>query len=317
MLADQTCEIGRLVLRSESAGRVQLTDESPDDPAKLPALEASSFLRQLTMGSYVTSFRRGPLQIKIDYDGRPTIGYDLPRRLTIALYNTTNRSLEVGTRLTGPAGFVVTSGSDSATLPEGASVSFMVTCSAPRDHVQIAVINPCTLFLSVDDGAEFAVPVTLVGESLWFATGPFGSFDEIHSPEQPDLFSDQRSLGGEGWAILSVPEPSVNLLAGLESGQGTYYLATDLAAPRARRARLRIACNDGLRVWLNGSEVWYQHEHRPVSPLSADEFPVELQEGWNRLVIKMAQCAPRRFLAVTLKDAQGQVLVEAVNTAGR
>ena len=317
LLADQTCEMGRLVIHSESAGRVQLTDESPEDPAKLPTLEASALLRQFAMGPYVAAYRRGPLQVQIDYDGHPTIGYDLPRRLTIALTNTTNRSLEVQTRLSAPAGFVVTSGSDSFTLPEGASVSFMVTTSAPRDHAHISVINPCTLFLSVDDGAELTVPITLAGESLWFAAGPFGSFDEPHAPEQPDLLSGQRPLGGQGWSTLSVPEPSVNLLAGLEGGQGTYYLVTDLAAPRSRRARLRLACNDGIRAWLNGAEVWYQHEHRPVSPLSADEFAIELQEGWNRLVIKMAQCAPRRFLAVTLKDSQGQILVEAVNTAPR
>ena len=78
-----------------------------------------------------------------------------------------------------------------------------------------------------------------------------------------------------------------------------------------------MGCNDGTRVWLNGQEVFFQHEHRSVSSSSADEFEVELREGWNRLVIKMAQCSPRRFLSVALKDLDGQLLVEAGNTAPR
>jgi hypothetical protein len=109
----------------------------------------------------------------------------------------------------------------------------------------------------------------------------------------------------------------VNVLAGLEGEQGIYYLASDVLMATATRARLRIGCNDGIRAWLNGGEVWYQHEHRPVSPLSADEFDVELREGWNRLVLKMAQCTPRRFLTVAFLDLEGQVLLEAANTEAR
>jgi hypothetical protein len=109
----------------------------------------------------------------------------------------------------------------------------------------------------------------------------------------------------------------VNVVAGLEGEQGVYYFATDVLVAMATRARLRIACNDGVRAWLNGGEAWQQHEHRPASALSADEFDVELREGWNRLVIKMAQCTPRRYLAVTFLDPEGQVLLEAANTEGR
>jgi len=44
---------------------------------------------------------------------------------------------------------------------------------------------------------------------------------------------------------------------------------------------------------------------------------VDLRRGWNRLVIKMAQCTPRRYLAVTFRDTAGQVLLEAENTEMR
>jgi hypothetical protein len=314
-MGDQICEIGRMVVRSESGGRVQFAPEPAEADASLPAPDASNLLRQLAIGPYVTAHRRGPLRIQVDYDARPTIGYDLPRRLTVALSNMANRTLEAQARLAAPAGFVVAAAAESLTLPEGTMVSFVLTVTAPRG---MAVISPSN-------------PFTLVGESLWYASGPYGSFDEAHSPENAALLSGERSLETDGWRRLSVPEPAVNTIAGLEGEQGSYYLASDVRMPMAVRARLRIASNDGIRAWLNGGEVRYQHEHRAASPLdfarggarlsaveapplSADECDVDLRRGWNRLVIKMAQCTPRRYLAVTFRDTAGQLLLEAENT---
>ncbi len=317
LLAEHTAEIGRLVIRSESVGRVHLSEEPPDEPSKLSLPEGSALIHPLSIGPYVNSYRRGPLEIHIDYGGRPTIGYDVPRRLTVAIANTATRSLDLKVQMSAPSGFVVTTGSGALTLPEDGSVSFTLTISAPQEHAEIAAVNPCTLFLSVDDGSELTVPITLVGEALWYAAGPYGDFEEAHAPEQPGILAGDTPLSAEGWQRLSVAEPAVNLLADLESERGTHYAATDFFVPRLRQARLRVACNDGTKVWLNAQEVFLQHEHRPVSPLSADEFEVALREGWNRLVIKMAQCSPRRFLAAALKDLDGQLLVEAVNALPR
>jgi hypothetical protein len=333
-MADQICEIGRIVVRSESGGRVQFAPEPAEADPSLPAPDASNLLRQLAIGPYVTAHRRGPLRIQVDYDARPTIGYDLPRRLTVALSNTANRTLEAQARLAAPAGFVVAAAAESLTLPEGTMVSFVLTVTAPRGMAVISPSNPFTLHLALDDGSEFTLPVTLVGESLWYASGPYGSFDEAHLPEDAALLSGERSLETDGWRRLSVPEPAVSVVAGLEGEQGTYYLASDVRMPMAVRARLRIASNDGIRAWLNGGEVWYQHEHRAASPLdfarggarlsaveapplSADECDANLRQGWNRLVIKMAQCTPRRYLAVTFRDTAGQLLLEAENTEVR
>jgi ADP-ribosylglycohydrolase len=54
-LAEQTRELGRLVVRAECSGRVQLLDEPPEEPPKLPSPEAAELLRQLAMGPYVVS----------------------------------------------------------------------------------------------------------------------------------------------------------------------------------------------------------------------------------------------------------------------
>jgi ADP-ribosylglycohydrolase len=317
VLAQQTLEVGRLVIRSECAGRVQLAEEAPDEPAALAATDGSALTRQLAMGPYVTTFRRGPLEVSVDYDACASIGYDVPRRLAIGLTNTGARSFDLRTTISAPAGFIVTSNADRLTLAEGTSVSFVATISAHEERARLAAVSPCTLFVSLDDGTEITVPITLVSESVWYAAGPYGSFDEPHAPEQAGILSGETPLGGEGWRRLSVSEPSVNLLAAMAGEPGTYYLATDYLLPRARMARLRVGCNDGVRVWLHGQEVFSHHEHRPVAPTSADEFAAELWEGWNRLVIKMAQCSPRRFLSAVLLDQDRHLLLEAVNTFPR
>jgi hypothetical protein len=271
----------------------------------------------MAVGSYVASFRRGPLEASIDYGGRCTIGYDLPRKLTIEIANTGARSLDLGTRFSGPAGFVVAASGERVTVPEAAAVSFTATFTAPEEQATIGATNPFALLVSLDDSGEMSFPVSLIGESVWYVAGPYGSFDEPHAPEVAGVLSGDAALGGEGWRRLSVSEPAVNILTGLEGDAGTYYIATDYLAPRPRSARLRVGCNDGVMAWMGGREALSHHEHRPVSPLSADECDVELGEGWNRCVVKMAQCSPRRFLSVVLKGPDQHLLAEVTNTRPR
>ncbi len=317
-LADLTFQAGSAVIASECDGRSQVSDEAGLEESRLAPPEAGALLRETGMGSQVVRFTRGPLEVWVDYETAPTIGYDRPRRLGVGLASKANRTIEVRARLEAPEGFVVVADDDPITLAEGGTVSFSLSVSAPEGNCDLAAVNPCVLFLSVEEEAEMAAPITLLGESVWFAAGPFGDFDQAHWPEQPELLSGRRQLGGEGWRRLSVVEPAVNVLAGIEGEQGAHYLATDYLLPAATRARLRVGCNDGTRVWLNGEEAFSQHEHRPADArVSADEFEVELVEGWNRAVIKMAQCSPRRFLSVALKGLDGQMLVEAGNTRAR
>jgi len=316
-LGDQTAEIGRTIIRSELGGRVQLVDDLPGEPSGLSMPDASALIRRMQIGSYVTSFQRGSLSVSIDYDARCTIGYDSPRKLTVEIANTGARSLDLGTRFSSPAGFIVTTNGERVTVPEAAAVSFTATFTAPEEHATIGATNPFALLVSLDDSGEMSFPVSLIGESLWYVAGPYGSFDEPHAPELAGVLSGDTPLGGEGWRRLSVSEPAVNVVSGLEGDAGTYYIATDYLAPRPRPARVRVGCNDGVKIWMGGSEVLSHHEHRPVSPLSADECDVELRQGWNRLVVKMAQCSSRRFLSVVLKGTDQHLLAEVTNTAAR
>lgn len=328
-LVTRTCDLGALLLRSESAGRSELGGDAAAPPSgALPLPETSSFLRSLDVGPYVAYYERGSLGIYVDYEGKASLGYEVPRRLTITLSNLGARRLDLRSRVSAPPGFVATTNSGSITLQEDSTVSFSIVISAPRERATVFAANPFTLFVTAEDGIEVAAPISLVGEAIWYASGPYGDFGQPHPPENHAVLSGEALLSGEGpaeaseaafgWRRLSVAEPAVSLLADLAGDQGTYYLATDYLVARPRSARLRVSCNDGIRAWCNGLEAWAQHEHRPADPrTSADEFRLDLREGWNRVVLKLAQCSPRRFLAVTLKDQSGQHLIEAENTSPR
>ena len=120
-----------------------------------------------------------------------------------------------------------------------------------------------------------------------------------------------------GAAFRSPSRRSTSWPASKESRERT-TVVSDFLAGEPLAARLRLGCNDGLRVWLNGREVLSHHEHRPADPrVSADECDVDFAEGWNRLTVKMAQCSPRRFLSVTVRDREGRPLPGLTNSQPR
>jgi len=317
-LVEHTYEVGRAVVETVCDGRAAVQDDPPEEEPRLVPPEAGALLQRMAMGPYVVSFRRAPLQVFVDYEAVPTIGYDQPRRLGLGIVSEAARDVELRPRFVAPEGFVVVGSFAPITLAEEGTVSFSVTLTAPQGQCDIAPANQCVLFLAIEDEPEVAVPITLLGESIWHAAGPFETFDQAYAPQQPNLLTGERGLREEEWQRLSVAEPAINVLAGLEGEQGTYYLASDFLAGGAMAARLRVGCNDGVRAWLNGTEVLSHHEHRPADPrVSADECDVDFAAGWNRLVIKMAQCSPRRFLSVVVRDREGQLLPDLTNTQPR
>jgi hypothetical protein len=329
-LANLTCQAGEEVIAAAS-GRVALSEQPAAEEPRLPQPDPGPVLRAAAMGPYVVSLRRGPLEVLVDYETRPTIGYDSPRRLSVCIANRGERSIELRTRLSAPDGFVALTNAEPLTLPADGDVSFSVSITAPRENCHLQPVNVSRLLVSVEEQPDVPIPITLVGESQWYAAGPYPSFEEAFEPEQPESLSGEAPLRpAEPWRLLSVSEPAVSLLAGLEGDQGTYYLATDLlitpgagaadpaaaGTPPSRPCLLRLASNDGVVVWLNGARVLSHHTHRPADPrVAADECPVSFASGWNRLVVKVAQCSPRRFLAISLRDPAGPLLLPAA--AGR
>lgn len=94
--------------------------------------------------------------------------------------------------------------------------------------------------------------------------------------------------GGETtWKAWSAPEDAIDLDEAVSPvNGGLTYAYTEFESVKAEAAILALGSNDGCRVWLNGEAI---HDHSAARGLvlDADLIPVLLQEGTNRLLLKI------------------------------
>jgi len=62
-----------------------------------------------------------------------------------------------------------------------------------------------------------------------------------------------------------------------------------LASPEVGDVNLLIGSDDGVKVWLNGRQVWRNDVTRPISPDSDRIGGLTLRPGWNDLLVKVTQ----------------------------
>lgn len=82
------------------------------------------------------------------------------------------------------------------------------------------------------------------------------------------------------------------------------YAHTYVYAPRAQQAVILLGSDDGARVWLNETQVWMNSTLRSLSP-DQDRIPVELKQGWNKLLLKISQGFGYWAFTVRIVDPEG------------
>ena len=130
----------------------------------------------------------------------------------------------------------------------------------------------------------------------WLMVGPY----PIHErslvlswpflPEKDLAPSPDETIGGFSWKkvdatgflidLFQVGFPTVNYHAA--------YAFTYIHAQEESRAKLLLGSDDGIAVWLNGREVWRNDIQRGHTA-RADQAEVTLNQGWNRLLLKISQ----------------------------
>jgi len=68
----------------------------------------------------------------------------------------------------------------------------------------------------------------------------------------------------------------------------TSYLHTYIYSPATQSGKLYLGSDDGVKAWLNGTNIWTNDVYRGITP-DIDHVPVTLNQGWNRLLIKVSQ----------------------------
>jgi HEAT repeat protein len=130
--------------------------------------------------------------------------------------------------------------------------------------------------------------------TAWSVAGPYrrngldyaALFDTPFPPETADASADL-------WQPLPVPSaghvPGVmDLLKPIGGEQCVAYVRTAIHVNADQPAILELGTDDGVKAWLNGTLI---HAHNVARPLAAgsDKVPVNLNSGWNTLLLKITQ----------------------------
>ena len=165
-----------------------------------------------------------------------------------------------------------------------------------------------------------ALPCTAQDWDAWYALGPFehqggsGDIATVYSPERelgrmrhdgagPDLEDEHRLKGGERSSWAELPESAGRLDSGLinflevlrepSGASGFYenavaYLYRRVECAGARKLRVSLGSDDGLRLWLNGRLLIDRNVARGVN-LSDHQLVLDLPVGTNHLLVKVSQ----------------------------
>jgi hypothetical protein len=130
------------------------------------------------------------------------------------------------------------------------------------------------------------------GFGRWLVAGPFpveqrtDAFAKEFGPElDTNLLPLHEFPGGAAWKpFLTMRDGEI---VPLDPGVSAHYVARRIFSPSARNMPLSLGSDDGLRVYLNGKQVFAREVDRSAAP-NQESIEVPLQAGMNALVLKIA-----------------------------
>jgi hypothetical protein len=192
---------------------------------------------------------------------------------------------------------------------------------------QTAVIGGNIVFRT--DKLTLDVPleqVVLPSVNRWWIIGPFDAeskegLEKVFPPEETiDLAATYEGKAGRkiGWQKVERRiTPSTDLIeeffVKLSDVFGRYetnavcYALTYLHAPEDTDAVLAFGTDDGVVVWLNGTEVYRLQVGRPYRS-KEDRLPIRLSQGSNALLLKVSQSGGDWGFCVHVETPDGQPL---------
>jgi hypothetical protein len=149
----------------------------------------------------------------------------------------------------------------------------------------------------------------------YYVIGPFPNpehrgFTQPYPPERElKLSASYPGVDGKpvSWQRMEATGGFLDLEKRLTPKEWTVaYALTYYYSPRARPARLLLGSDDGAKVWLNGQLVWSELERRG-NDADRDRVEVQLQRGWNQILVKVEQGEGGWGLRLRMTDAGPKV----------
>ena len=148
-------------------------------------------------------------------------------------------------------------------------------------------------------GAPADLPKVFGWVNQWQIVGPFDNsggvgYEKIFPPESlVDLKAEYDGKTGKvRWQeITTTNEYGVvdfNKPIGELKGV-TGYAWTELESDKSRPVELRVACDNGWKVWLNGKFLFGRDEYHYGTEIDHYRMPAELKAGKNTILVKLCQ----------------------------
>ncbi|MBS3762338.1 MAG: hypothetical protein KGZ25_03430 [Planctomycetes bacterium] len=137
----------------------------------------------------------------------------------------------------------------------------------------------------------------------WWVIGPFSNknkkgFSKAYPPEKKvDLAATYQGVGGKtvAWKRTQPADKPplgrgpINLKKLFDPAQNVCaYAFTEIESDHARDATLYVGSDDTIIVWINGDQVLSREVYRGAA-LDQDQTSIHLQEGTNRVLVKICQ----------------------------
>ena len=150
----------------------------------------------------------------------------------------------------------------------------------------------------------------------WNLIGPFDAPDmsylQTAYPPEKETNLKKKYNGKEKlklqWKKIQAEESGYIRLEQLlePNEQAIAYGLVYVSSPTARKTQMLIGSDDGVRIWLNEKLVHSNPAYRGAYP-DQDKIPVDLEHGWNKLLVKILQGGGGWGFYVRFVDPEGEL----------
>jgi len=132
--------------------------------------------------------------------------------------------------------------------------------------------------------------------SAWLTNG-FHPWDDFWGSLDHDFLRGEVEIdayeglvsGGKTWLLWDIGSGFLDFSTIYDDMDvtGAVYAFTHIYSSSAQTLTLWLGTYSGAKVWLNGDVVYYDNTYHTFEP-DAQEVELDLQEGWNRLLVKVS-----------------------------
>jgi HEAT repeat protein len=170
--------------------------------------------------------------------------------------------------------------------------------------------------VGADVAAQAAAALVLLDErrhdiGVWRCAGPFSVAGQRYADVFETAFAPESEPAGADWRLLTASRPNDPWTFEVDRRSACsnccMYAETAVWSEATQPARLAVGSDDGVKVWLNGTLVHSNPVQRGLVP-GEDLVDITLQQGWNRLVLKVVNGSGGWGFSCGVRPAGGREL---------